>query len=50
MNRIGASNPGGPSGTDCNDRHAAIRPDAQELPDGSDADCDGLVDNLLGTW
>jgi len=44
------SNPGGPSGTDCNDQIAAIRPDAQELPNRIDDDCDGIVDNLLGTW
>lgn len=44
------SNPGGPSGLDCDDSKAAIRPDAQELPNRIDDDCDGLVDNLLGQW
>jgi hypothetical protein len=40
----------GPAGTDCDDRQAGIRPDAQELPNRIDDNCDGLVDNLLGTW
>jgi hypothetical protein len=44
------SNPGGQFGTDCNDQQAAIRPDAQELPNRIDDDCDGVVDDLLGTW
>jgi hypothetical protein len=44
------SNPGGASGDDCNDSEAGIRPDAQELPNRIDDDCDGLVDNLIGTW
>jgi len=37
-------------GNDCNDRQAGIRPTAQELPNRIDDNCDGLVDNLLGTW
>jgi len=32
-------------GDDCNDDSAAVRPDADELCDGVDNDCDGLVDN-----
>ena len=44
------SNPGGPSGDDCNDSEAGIRPDAQELPNRIDDDCDGRVDDLIGSW
>ena len=44
------SNPGGGSGEDCDDSQAAIRPDAQELPNRIDDNCDGLIDNLLGQW
>lgn len=43
-------NPGGGYGEDCDDSTAAIRPDAQELPNRLDDNCDGLVDNLLGQW
>jgi hypothetical protein len=49
-----ASNPsiGGypTTGPDCDDSQAGIRPDAQELPNRLDDDCDGVVDNLIGTW
>jgi hypothetical protein len=38
------------SGRDCDDSQAGIRPDAQELPNRIDDNCDGYVDNLLGTW
>ena len=38
------------TGLDCDDGQAGIRPDAQELPNRLDDNCDGLVDNLLGTW
>ena len=44
------SNPGGSFGLDCNDSEAGIRPDAQELPNRIDDNCDGLVDNLIGSW
>ena len=44
------SNPGGATGDDCNDSQATINPNAQELPNRLDDDCDGLVDNLLGVW
>lgn len=44
------SNPGGVNGLDCNDAEAGIRLDAQELPNGIDDNCDGTIDNLLGTW
>ena len=42
--------PGGTSGLDCNDSEAGIRPDAQELPNRLDDNCDGIIDNLIGTW
>lgn len=38
------------AGPDCNDAEATINILAQELPNGIDDDCDGEVDNLLGTW
>lgn len=41
---------GNNSGLDCNDSEAGIRPDAQELPNRIDDNCDGAIDNLLGTW
>jgi len=44
------SNPRGRTGDDCNDNEATINPNAQELPNRIDDDCDGLVDNLIGTW
>lgn len=44
------SNPGGDTGKDCEDNQSGIRPDAQELPNRLDDNCDGVVDNLLGTW
>ena len=44
------SNPGGVTGLDCNDAVAGIRPDAQELPNRIDDNCDGVIDNLIGTW
>jgi hypothetical protein len=44
------SNPGGVNGLDCNDAEAGINRLAQELPNGIDDNCDGHVDNLLGTW
>ena len=40
----------GPSGTDCDDTQAGINPNAQELPNRLDDNCDGVVDNLLGSW
>lgn len=41
---------GSVQGDDCDDSQAGIRPDAQELPNRLDDNCDGAVDNLLGTW
>lgn len=41
------------AGDDCNDswgRGAEIHRGAQELPNDIDDNCDGVVDNLLGTW
>jgi hypothetical protein len=40
----------GQTGLDCDDTKAGIRPDAQELPNRLDDNCDGMVDNLLGEW
>ena len=38
-------------GGDCDDTNAALSPDAEELADGIDNDCDGLVDEgLMTTW
>ena len=52
------SNPNGSGGVnagdDCNDsvvdRGAEIHPGAQELPNRIDDNCDGVIDNLIGTW
>jgi len=38
------------TGPDCDDSQAGIRPDAQELPNRLDDNCDGVIDNLIGTW
>ena len=38
------------AGTDCNDQVRAINSMAQELPNGVDDDCNGDVDDLVGTW
>ena len=45
-----ASYPDGSAGEDCDDGQAGVRPDAQELPNKIDDNCDGTVDNLIGTW
>jgi putative metal-binding protein len=37
-------------GDDCDDHQGQIHPNAQELPNHIDDNCDGLVDNLLGDW
>ena len=37
-------------GTDCDDMRPAVRSLAQELPNRIDDDCNGVVDDLLGTW
>jgi hypothetical protein len=42
---------GFPASEDCNDREALIHPDAVELCDGSDNNCDGQVDEgALADW
>jgi len=38
------------AGLDCDDSQSGIRPDAQELPNRIDDNCDGSIDNLLGQW
>jgi hypothetical protein len=41
------------AGDDCNDsldRGAEIHRGAQELPNRVDDNCDGVIDNLIGTW
>jgi hypothetical protein len=45
-----ASYRNGASGDDCDDNEAGVRPTAQELPNRIDDNCDGVVDNLIGTW
>lgn len=40
----------GSTGDDCDDGQSGVRPDAQELPNRIDDNCDGIVDNLIGTW
>ena len=35
------------TGTDCDDSHATVNPDAPEIVDGLDNDCDGLVNEGL---
>lgn len=42
--------PAATAGLDCNDAEAGIRPTAQELPNRIDDDCDGAIDDLIGTW
>ena len=38
-------------GTDCNDLDSLVNPGMQELPDGLDNDCNGLIDEgLSGMW
>jgi hypothetical protein len=37
-------------GADCNDTDRRVRSSAQELPNRVDDDCNGHVDDLLGTW
>jgi hypothetical protein len=37
-------------GTDCDDTRRGVRSTAQELPNRIDDDCNGTVDDLLGTW
>ncbi len=35
---------GFPACEDCDDRDDAIHPEAEEVPDGVDNDCDGRID------
>ncbi|MBI3440091.1 MAG: putative metal-binding motif-containing protein [Proteobacteria bacterium] len=37
-------------GDDCDDGQSQIHPNAQELPNHVDDNCDGIVDNLVGDW
>ena len=50
VSNVRSYGPEGATGLDCNDGEAGIRPDAQELPNRLDDNCDGIVDNLIGTW
>jgi hypothetical protein len=36
------------NGSDCDDASASVHPDAPEVCDGADNDCDGLVDEVAG--
>jgi hypothetical protein len=44
VNLVDLDNDGWPAGVDCNDQNSSVRPYAQEICDGLDNDCDGLVD------
>jgi hypothetical protein len=37
-------------GADCDDRVFTVHPKAEELPNRIDDNCDGIVDNLRGSW
>lgn len=37
-------------GTDCDDTRRAVRANAQELPNRIDDDCNGVVDDMIGSW
>lgn len=37
-------------GADCNDQVFTVHPKAEELPNRIDDNCDGIVDNLRGSW
>ena len=37
-------------GDDCDDHRRQVRPNAQELPNHVDDDCNGIVDDLFGEW
>ena len=37
-------------GADCNDQVFTVHPNAEELPNRIDDNCDGIVDNLRGSW
>jgi hypothetical protein len=50
VSNIANYGPDGVTGEDCDDTQRAINPNAQELPNRLDDNCDGIVDNLLGSW
>lgn len=50
VSNVASYGPAATAGLDCDDSQAGINTNAQELPNRLDDNCDGLVDNLLGTW
>ncbi|MCK6522492.1 hypothetical protein L6R49_13755 [Myxococcota bacterium] len=49
VEELDADGDGVPAAEDCDDNNAAVSPDAEELCDGVDNDCDGSVDEEVGT-
>ena len=46
---VDADGDGYPDGEDCNDNEGLVNPSAEELCDGLDNNCDGNVDEGVGT-